>query len=100
VVKRTGPLVAVTISPPDADAAERILAQVRYAASVTVNEKVPVNEIKGMARLILNIFTLSGLLIIFAVLAGVGFGGFRVLMRKISGREDPAAMIVLHLSDK
>src|SRR5262249_52849525 len=29
VAKRLGPLVAVTVAPPDADAAERILAQVK-----------------------------------------------------------------------
>ena len=36
MVKRAGPLVAVTIEPPDADAAERVLAQVKYAAKSNV----------------------------------------------------------------
>ena len=44
VVKRTGPLVAVIIQPPDPDAAERMLAKIKYQANVTLNEKVPVRS--------------------------------------------------------
>ena len=32
IVKRSGPLVAVVLNPPDADAAERLLALVKYQA--------------------------------------------------------------------
>src|SRR5712692_8844016 len=35
LVKRTGSLVAVTVAPPDTDAAERVLAEVKYEANVT-----------------------------------------------------------------
>ena len=51
IAKRAGSLVAVTIQPPDADAAERILSQVKQETNITWNEKVPVNEVKGAARL-------------------------------------------------
>jgi hypothetical protein len=97
VVKRTGSLIAVTIAPPDADAAERVLARVNYDANVTWNEKVPVNEARGMARLLVNIFILSGILVLLSVIAGVGFGGFRVLARKMGRKEEFDAMIVLGL---
>ena len=50
MAKRAGPLVAVTIQPPDPDAAERMLSQVNYETNLTWNEKVPVNEVKGAAR--------------------------------------------------
>ena len=68
-----------------------------YEANVTWNEKVPVNEVKGMARLILNIFILSGLLVLLSVIVGVGFGGFRILARKMGRKEEFDAMIVLGL---
>ena len=38
VVKRTGPLVALVIQPKDANAAERLLSQVRYEATVTTGQ--------------------------------------------------------------
>ena len=39
MVKRAGPLVAVVLGPSDPDSAERLLAQVRYQASVTRSEQ-------------------------------------------------------------
>ena len=35
-----------------------------------------------------------------STVAGIGFGGFRVLMRKLGQKQDPGAMIVLNLRDK
>jgi len=98
VVKRTGPLVAVTFSPPDPDAAERVLARINYQVNLTVNEKVPVNEVKGMANILLNIFALAGIMVCLCVVAGIGFGGFRVLARKMGRKQEPDAMIVLDLN--
>jgi hypothetical protein len=96
-VKRTGPLVAIILPPADADAAERLLAKVNYQAQVTENEKVPVNEVKGFAGALLNMFALAGLIILLCLGAGFGFAGFRILRRKLSKRADPDAMIVLDI---
>ncbi len=52
VAKRSGPLVAVIVQPPDPDAAERVLAGVQYAGHLTLNEKVPVNEGLFMYKLV------------------------------------------------
>jgi hypothetical protein len=101
VAKRTGPLVGIIIQPPDADAAERVLGQLRYQAKLTLNEKVPKDEAKGLAKLILNIFMVSGLLIGLSVLVGVAFGGSRVLLRKLGiVRREPEGMTVLRLGQK
>jgi len=97
VVKRTGPLVAVTVSPVDTDAAERILGKINYRASVTVNEKVPVNEVKGFAKMILSMFVLAGIILGFCIMGGVGFAGYRILSRKMWQKQDSSAMIVLGL---
>ena len=96
-VKRTGPLVAIILSPPDPDAAERLLGKINYRAQVTETEKIPVNEIKGFAGQLVNIFVLAGLVILMCFVAGLGFGGFRVLRRKLSKRDDPDAMTVLNI---
>jgi hypothetical protein len=97
VVKRTGPLVAATLSPPDADAAERVLARINYQASVNVDEKPPVNQVKGFAGMILSMFILAGIIVVLCVMGGVGFAGVRILSRKMWQKEDTAAMIVLDL---
>jgi len=97
VVKRTGPLVAVVLSPPDADAAERLLGKVNYRAQVTDTEKVPVNEIKGFAGQLIGMFILAGIVIVLCIVAGLGFGGIRIFRRKILKREDPDAMTVLNI---
>ncbi len=99
LVKRTGPLVAMTISPADADSAERILAKVNYVATVTEGEKVPQNEIKGFAQSLLNMFALAGIVLCLCVVAGVGFGWFRVVGKRLFHKKDPDAMIVLGLRD-
>ncbi|MGB9605771.1 MAG: DUF6599 family protein, partial [Bryobacteraceae bacterium] len=64
MVKRAGPLVAVVLSPPDPDAAERLLAAVRYEASVSLSQYVPTRRDLWW-DLILNIFLLIGLLLLF-----------------------------------
>jgi hypothetical protein len=100
MVKRAGPLVAVTIDPPDLDSAERLLAQVKYETNLTWSSKVPVNEVKGFARTLLNIFLLAGIILGMCLVAGIAFGGFRILARKMGRRVDPDSMITLGLDGK
>ena len=97
VVKRSGPLVAVTLAPPDADAAERILAKINYQATVNIDEKPPVNQVKGFAGMILSIFILAGIILVICVMGGLGFAGVRILSRKMWQKEDTGAMIVLNI---
>jgi hypothetical protein len=100
MAKRAGPLVAVTIDPPDLDSAERLLAQVRYETNLTWSQKVPTNEVKGFARTLLNIFVLAGIILGMCLVAGIAIGGFKVLARKMGRRVDPDAMITLGLDGK
>ncbi len=96
MVKRSGPFVAVILSPPDPDAAERLLAQVRYQAEVTRDEHVPTLR-DNIGNLVVNAFVLTGLLLVFCVVSGLAFGGFRAFLRRFRKGEDPEAMITLHL---
>jgi len=96
-VKRTGPLVAIVLSSPDPDAAERLLGKINYQAQVTENEKIPVNEVRGFAGALLSMFALAGIIILLCLAAGLGFAGFRILRRKLTKRDDPDAMIVLDI---
>jgi hypothetical protein len=100
IAKRSGPWVGVIVQPPDADAAERVLGGVQYAGNLTLNEKVPVNQGLLLYRLFLNIFVLSGVLIALSIIVGIGFGGFRILRRKLGkpGHDDPFQL--LRIGDK
>lgn len=96
MVKRSGPLVAVILAPPDPDFAERLLGDVRYEAQITLSEHVPTRR-DNIGDLVVNAFILIGILLIFAVVSGLMVGGIRALMRHGRKGEEPAALITLHL---
>ena len=96
VAKRSGPLVAVIVSPPDPDYAEKLLSQVRYQAEVTRDEYVPTRR-DNIGDLVINAFILIGILLAFSVVSGFALGGFRALRRRTRHGEEPDAMITLHL---
>jgi len=100
LVKRSGPLVAVILSPSDANEAERLLAKVQYQAAITWSERMPTVR-DNVANLILNIFMLVGLLLLFCTGAGVAVGGFRVLARRyFKGWLGDESLILLNLSKR
>ena len=100
IVKRTGPLVAVAMNPPNPDDAERVLSRINYEATVTMNELPERNQAIGWARALLNMFALAGVVLLFCIVSGLLFGGIRVLWRRW-GHDDPdAAMIRLRLEGK
>jgi hypothetical protein len=97
VVSRSGPLVALVPSTRGAP----LLTAVQYQASLSWDEKPPV-EVKpqSVAQMMLAIFTLAGIVLVFCVLAGLGFAGFRILRKRFGNGDALDGMIVLHLSDK
>jgi hypothetical protein len=100
LVKRTGPLVAVVMNPPNPDDAERVLSRINYEATVTMNEVPARNQAIGWARALLNMFALAGVILLFCVVSGLLFGGVRVLWRRWGHDDSDAAMIRLHLEGK
>jgi hypothetical protein len=100
MAKRAGPLVVVTLDPPDLDAAERLLAQVKYEANLTISEKVPVNEVKGFAKIMVNTFVLAGIVGAMCIIAGFALGGYKVIARKLGRTVESESMITLHIDSK
>ncbi len=99
VVKRSGPMVALVLSPPDPDFAERVLAGIRYQAQVTRDEYVPTRR-DNIAVLILNIFVLIGILLAFSIVAGLAVGGVRTWLRRGRHGVEAEPMISLHLEER
>ncbi len=98
IARRVGRLVAVTIAPPDPDAAERLLSQVHYDTNLIWNEQVPGTDVRDKVRFILDVFVFAGILILGCLVAGIAFGGYRTIRRKLRRGDDPEALITLHLS--
>jgi hypothetical protein len=97
VAKRSGPLVAVVLSTTDVDFAERLLGEVRYQAEVTRDEYVPTKR-DNIGVLVINAFILIGILLAFAVVSGIAFGGWRAFRRRYRHGEETDALVTLHLS--
>ena len=82
-VRRVGPLVALVLGAKEKRQADQLLNRISYTADVVWNEPV-VEEVdaSSLAKLILNIFVLIGALLAFALMAGLGFGFLRVLLKQ------------------
>lgn len=101
VARRSGPIVSVVTQSPSPDAAQRVLSQVRWEVNVTLDQKQPDPKGDNIGVLFLNVSKFSGLMILFALLAGGAFAGFRMLGRKFSGQKagDDSAVIALHIDE-
>jgi hypothetical protein len=98
-VKRSGPLVAAVLGPTDQDAAERLLAQVRYAAQITRDERMPTRR-DNIGDLVINAFILIGILLGFSLVSGLTFGGVKAMRQLLRRGPEPEETIALHLSDR
>ena len=96
MVKRSGPLVAVVLNPPDPDAAERLLALVKYQALVTLDQWVPSHK-DNIGNLVINAFLLIGILLGFSLVSGMAYGGWRAFRRRGNRGEEADALTTLHL---
>jgi hypothetical protein len=99
MAKRSGPIVAAIVAPPDRDEAEKLLAEVRYEAQITLSERMPTRK-DNIADLVLNAFVLIGILLGLTIAGGLVFGGVRALRRVFSQGKEPEAMITLHLENR
>lgn len=100
VAKRTGPLVAVAMNAPNPDEAEKLLAQVKYEAAITLPEKPLPNHKDNTGNLLLNIALLILVLAGFCILSGIVVGGLRILVHRAGASGDGDDMISLRLSGR
>jgi len=102
--KRTGPIVAVVSGPVSDGDAKSLLGRVNYEATVTWNTPTGNEEVHSLYMLILNIVILCAIVGGLAIVAGVSFGGFRVLMKRfypdrVFDRPEQMEFISLHLTE-
>jgi hypothetical protein len=102
--KRTGPIVAIASGGISDSDAKNLLGMVNYEASVTWNTATSDREVHDLYMLILNIVILCAILAGLAIVAGVAFGGFRILMKRlypdrVFDRPEQMEFISLHLTE-
>ena len=102
--KRTGPIVAIATGSMSESDAKSLLGMVNYEATVTWNTPAENKEIHDLYMLLLNIVLLCAILAGLAIVAGVAFGGFRILMKRlypdrIFDRPEQMEFISLHLTE-
>jgi hypothetical protein len=103
--RRTGPLVVVVSGALSPSEAKSLLASVNYEADVTWNENTYFDKKNTMGNLVWNALVLCGILMAFALVVGIAFGGLRVLVQriipeKVFHREEQMDFISLQLSEK
>jgi hypothetical protein len=99
-VRREGPLVAVLLGAPSAEAAAPILNNVKYQAEFSWTEHVPKDTPQDAAKMILAIMLLAGILIASSVLLGLFFGGSRALFRRFGIAVADDSFTALNLGKK
>src|SRR6202050_3712132 len=103
--KRTGPIVVVVSGPISQTEAKSLLASVNYDANVTWNENTYFTKRDNLANLLVNVIILCFIIIGFALVAGVAFGGIRILAKRmfpdrVFEQAQNRDFISLHLSEK
>jgi hypothetical protein len=100
LTKRSGPLIAAIYQPKDSNEAEKLLSQVRFQAAITTSQAPANTKKENFGDFLLNLAILIGIVIVFAVVSGLLFGGFRHLRHRGRATGDGEAVISLHLGDQ
>jgi uncharacterized protein DUF6599 len=103
--RRSGPIIAVVSGSLPAATAHKLLNQINYQADIIWNNPQGyISDGSKVARLILGIFALTGILGGAAILLGLFLGGGRALYRVLRGKpasafQEETEFISLHLED-
>jgi Family of unknown function (DUF6599) len=102
--KRSGPIVALAAGAISESDAKSLLRMVNYEANVTWNENTYFDKNSNIGTLLVNIILLCFILGAMAIVAGIAFGGFRILMKRlfperIFDRPEQMEFISLHLGE-
>jgi len=102
--KRTGPILVIATGPVSDSDAKSLMGMVNYEASVTWNTPTDNPQARDLYMLILNIVILCAIVGGLAIVAGVAFGGIRILMKrwypdKVFDRPEQMEFISLHLTE-
>jgi hypothetical protein len=103
--KRVSSYIAVVAGAPSRQAANKVLDQVGYESNVTWDEPKQTLTEPSINNMIVEAFLGTGTIMVFAVAAGIGFGGIRILVKlflpnKVFDREKQIEILQLGISSK
>ena len=103
--RRTGPMVVAATGQLSDSEGKSLVGSVNYEADVTWNENTLNDKKNNIGNLVVNALLLCAILMGFALVIGVAFGGVRILIRKlfpetILGRGQEVDFISLHLAEE
>jgi hypothetical protein len=103
--KRVSSFIAVVAGAPSRKAANKVLDQVSYESSVMWDEPKQTLTEPSINNMIVEAFMGTGVIMVFAIAAGIGFGGIRVLVKiflpnKIFDREKQIEILQLGIASK
>jgi hypothetical protein len=101
---RKASMVGLTLGSPSAEIGQALLNGIRHETQVSWSQYVPTRR-DNIGHLITSVFLLAGFVLLFSFVAGVSFGGIRVLTKRFSpvpvfDRPSQIEIIQLHLSDR
>jgi hypothetical protein len=101
---RTGPIIVIAAGPLSKSEARSLMSSISYEADVTWNENTYVSKKDNLANFLFNAIVLCGIVVGLALVAGIAFGGLRVLVKRIFpdsvfDRREAMEIISLHLED-
>jgi len=102
--KRTGPIIVIAAGPLSQSETRAMLGAISYEADVTWNENTYLSKRDNLANLLFNVIILCGIVIGLALVVGVGFGGVRILAKRlfpgrVFDRPEETEIISLHLDE-
>jgi len=101
---RTGPIIVIAGGPLSKSEARSLMSSISYEADVTWNENTYVTKKDNLANFLFNAIILCGIVVGLALVAGIAFGGLRVLVKRVLpdsvfDRREAVEFISLHLED-
>ncbi|MGA2235168.1 MAG: DUF6599 family protein [Terriglobales bacterium] len=101
---RTGPIVVIAAGPLSKSEARSLMSSISYDADVTWNENTYVSKKDNLANFLFNAIVLCGIVVGLALVAGIAFGGLRIVVKRffpdsVFDRREVIEIISLHLED-
>jgi hypothetical protein len=102
---RTGPIIVIASGPLSKSEARSLMSSISYDADVTWNEDTSVRKKDNLANFLFNAIVLCGIVVGLALVAGVAFGGLRLLIKRlfphsVFDRPEVVEFISLNLEDE
>jgi len=102
---RSSALVALVFGAESVEIANSLLSQIRYGSTITWNEPTHALTDPSFPTMIVGVFEGTGLIMLLAVAAGIGFGGVRLLVKfvlpgRVFDRAAQVEILQLGLSSK